>query len=169
MGKSSLINTLAGRRKLAKVSGTPGKTQLLNFFWAESSWYLVDLPGYGYAKVSKTKRASWEKMIREYLVKRENLQCIFLLIDGSIPPQQIDLEFANWLGECMVPFVIVYTKCDKVPKTKRAALRDNFRKAMLETWEEMPQEFTTSSSSKAGKEELLDFIRLLVKQSQAPS
>ncbi len=158
VGKSSLINFLCGHKKLAKVSGTPGKTQLLNHFEINNKWYIVDLPGYGYAKVSKTQRSKWEKMIRNYLVKRENLQCVFLLIDGRIPPQKIDLEFANWLGEMQIPFVFIFTKLDKRQRKKWKTNIQAFEKEMLKHWEEMPQQLFSSSSDETGKEEILEFI-----------
>ena len=156
VGKSSLINMLSGRNKLAKVSNTPGKTQTINHFIINNNWYLVDLPGYGYAKISKVQRKKWEQFIRNYLQKRSNLQCVCLLIDSRIPPQQIDLDFANWLGEMMIPFVIVFTKTDDRKYKPRNI--EVFKEAFLETWEEMPQHFLTSAKNKAGKEEFLEFI-----------
>ena len=156
VGKSSLINMLSGRNKLAKVSNTPGKTQTINHFIINNNWYLVDLPGYGYAKISKVQRRKWEQFIRNYLQKRTNLQCVCLLIDSRIPPQKIDLEFANWLGEMMIPFVIIFTKTDD--RKYKPENIEVFKQAFLETWEEMPQYFLTSSKSKAGKEEFLEFI-----------
>lgn len=159
VGKSSLINMLSGRKSLAKVSGTPGKTQTLNFFWTAEGWYLVDLPGYGYAKVSKSLRKNWEQLIRNYLVRRPTLACVFLLIDGSIPPQASDMEFARFLGESRVPFALVFTKTDKVSKTKRQALRTAFDQKMLEEWEALPQAFQTSAEKKQGQDELLAYIR----------
>jgi len=138
VGKSSLINLLSGRKALAKVSRTPGKTQTLNFFWTPEGWFLIDLPGYGYAKVSKAMRKNWELLIRNYLIRRPSLAMVFLLIDGSIPPQQNDLDFTNFLGESRVPFAHVFTKTDRVPKTKRQALRDAFEEKLLETWEALP-------------------------------
>ncbi len=157
VGKSSLINMLTGRNKLAKVSNTPGKTQTINHFIINDNWYLVDLPGYGYAKISKAQRRKWEQFIRNYLQKRTNLQCIFLLIDARIPPQKIDLEFANWLGEMMIPFVFVFTKSDD--RKYKPENIEVFKNALLETWEEMPQHFITSSKNKSGRDEVLGFIR----------
>lgn len=158
VGKSSLVNMLTDHNKLAKVSSTPGKTQHINYFLMNDTWYLVDLPGFGYAKTSKTNRAQWDKMIRAYMVERPNLCCVFVLVDSRIPPQKIDLEFINWLGESGVPFVVVFTKTDK---PKHNELQQNiaaFKKAMLASWEELPQMFQTSSVAKTGQEELLQFI-----------
>ena len=156
VGKSSLINMLTGRKGLAKVSNTPGKTQTINHFLINDDWYLVDLPGYGYARVSKIQRRKWEKFIRNYLHKRANLQCVMLLIDSRIPPQDIDIEFANWLGEWQIPFVIIFTKIDN--KKYKPENIEVFRKKMLETWEEMPQYFLSSSPKRLGKKEILGFI-----------
>ncbi len=147
---------LTGRKSLAKVSVTPGKTQTINHFIINDKWYLVDLPGYGYAKVSKTQRRTWEQFIQNYLVKRDNLQCVFLLIDSRIPPQQSDLEFANWLGERLIPFVIVFTKIDD--KKYQPKNIEVFKEAMLQTWENLPEMLLTSAEKKKGKDELLDFI-----------
>jgi GTP-binding protein len=158
VGKSSLINMLTGRKELARTSKKPGKTQLLNFFLVDGSWYLVDLPGYGYAKISKRKRRDWEKMIQGYLVKRATLQCAFVLIDGNIPPQKIDIEFVNWLGEMRVPFVLVFTKTDRPKPEQLEANIQAFRSALQEYWETLPPQFVTSSRSGAGRRELLDFI-----------
>jgi len=161
VGKSTLINMLTGRNKLARVSQTPGKTQLINYFKINEAWYLVDLPGYGYAKVSKTSRVKWQKMIRNYLTKRINLQCTFVLIDSRIPPQAIDIDFLNWLGEMLIPFVIVYTKTDKL---KPEELEENIEKietAIKEHWDALPQRFQTSSIKKTGRDEILSFIHQL--------
>ena len=158
VGKSSLINMLTNRKSLARISNTPGKTQTINHFLINDEWYLVDLPGYGFAKVSKSSRLAWEKMIREYLLKRENLQCIFVLIDCRIPPQKLDLEFVNWLGEMMIPFVLVFTKADKVSDAKTVANLEAFTTEMQKKWEEMPQIFVSSATKKTGREEILQFI-----------
>ena len=169
VGKSSLINMLTGRKGLAKVSNTPGKTQTLNFFQIDAQWHLVDLPGYGYAKISKTKRFAWEKMIANYLKHRENLMCAFVLIDAYIPPQAIDVEFINWLGEMRVPFVIVYTKTDRIRGGEEGrnknikAIQDEF----LKYWNELPQQFITSSSDRTGRDEILSFIEELNQQFQS--
>ena len=158
VGKSSLINALTQKKGLAKTSQTPGKTQLINHFLINESWYIVDLPGYGFAKVSKTSRSSWEKFIRAYLLKRENLQCVFVLIDSRLKPQKIDLDFCFWLGENGIPFVIAFTKADKQSQLKTQENVKNFDKALLQYFEELPHQFITSSESKLGREELLDFI-----------
>lgn len=158
VGKSSLINMLAGNKKLAKTSSTPGKTQLINHFIIDDEWYLVDLPGYGYAKASKTSREKWEKMIHNYLSKRENLACVFLLIDIRIKPQQNDLDFANMLGEMGIPFVILYTKSDKINQKTVSDNKSLFENAMLESWEAMPTNITTSALKKTGKEKVLNLI-----------
>ena len=158
VGKSALINMLAGRKEIARTSKKPGKTQLINFFLVDGVWYLVDLPGYGYAKISKKKRRDWEQMIQGYLVKRQTLQCAFVLVDANIPPQKLDVEFINWLGEMRVPFVLVFTKTDRL---KPAELRENidkFRAALLEFWEELPAQFLTSSRTAEGRTEILSFI-----------
>lgn len=164
VGKSSLINMLAERKDLAKTSGTPGKTQLINVFRLQETWYLVDLPGYGYARVSKKKRGGFEQMITNYLSQRTNLVNTFVLIDCRIPPQKIDLEFMEWLGENQIPFSIVFTKIDKVSSTDLQKSLLNYKKEMLKSWESMPQVFTTSSSSKIGRMELLNYIDALNEQ-----
>lgn len=161
VGKSSLINALTGRKKLAHVSNTPGKTQTINHFLIDETWYLVDLPGYGYAKISKSSRKKWLKFIKDYLAKRSNLMCVCLLIDSRIPPQKIDLEFANWLGEGQIPFVIVYTKADKSKQFELKQRIQAFEAAMLETWASMPDSFVTSSTKKLGQDTLLDFIDMV--------
>ena len=161
VGKSSLINMLADRKDLAKTSGTPGKTQLLNIFMMQESWYLTDLPGYGYARVSKTKRGQFEKMITNYLTQRPNLVNTFVLIDCRIPPQKIDLEFMEWLGESQIPFSMVFTKIDKISSTALQKALLAYRKEMLKTWESMPQLFTTSASGKIGRMEILNYISFL--------
>lgn len=158
VGKSSLINALTNRKNLAKTSQTPGKTQLINHFLINEDWYLVDLPGYGFAKTSKTNRASWEKFIRRYLRERENLQCVFVLIDSRLEPQKIDLEFCAWLGEEGIPFVLVFTKADKQSAVKSDQNMAHFRKALLKWFEEMPAVFLTSSENRLGCEQVLQFI-----------
>jgi GTP-binding protein len=158
VGKSSLINMLCDRKALAKTSGKPGKTQLINHFIINDNWYLVDLPGYGYAQVSKNKKEEWGEFIKEYIINRKNLMCLMVLIDSRIPMQKIDLEFMNWLGENGIPFVIVFTKMDKLTKTK---IKDNieaYKTEMAAFWEELPTFFYTSSERKEGRKELLDFI-----------
>lgn len=158
VGKSSLINSLTGRRKLALTSGNPGKTRLINHFIVNEAWYLVDLPGYGYAKLSKKEREKFDGMIKKYLIGRPNLACLFLLIDIRHEPQQIDLEFVNWLGENMVPFNLVYTKADKVSQEIASENINKFKTAMLETWESLPEIFITSSVKNSGREDILRYI-----------
>lgn len=164
VGKSSLINMLADKKDLAKTSGTPGKTQLLNVFLMDESWYLMDLPGYGYAKVSKTKRGEFQKMITNYLLNRKNLINIFVLIDCRIPPQKIDLEFMEWLGENQIPFSMVFTKIDKISSAALQKALLNYKKEMLKTWESMPQVFTSSATGKIGRLELLHYINSINEQ-----
>ena len=158
VGKSSLINMLVNNKNLAKTSSTPGKTQLINHFLVDKSWYLVDLPGYGYAKRSKSLRAKWEKMIHHYLFKRQNLLCTMVLIDSSIPPQKIDLEFVHFLGKQGVPIAIVFTKTDKLKKNPNATYAQDFQHIMLEKWEDLPPILYTSVKKKEGKEEILGFF-----------
>lgn len=162
VGKSSLINMLAGRKGLAKTSGKPGKTQLINHFLIDEEWYLVDLPGYGYAKTSKKTRGDWAIMIEDYLVHRESLQIVFVLIDSRLDPQKIDLEFINWLGENGVPFALVFTKADKQSINKGQQNMAKFRKVMKQTWEELPMFFLTSSETGHGKDELTEYIQTLL-------
>jgi len=158
VGKSSLINMLVNKKGLAKTSQTPGKTQLINHFYINEEWYLVDLPGYGYARISKSKKEDWDKFIRTYLDKRESLQCVFVLIDGRHEPQKIDLAFCNWLGEKGLPFVLIFTKADKQSSLKTDQNVAKFKKALSETFEEVPQCFITSAENKLGKDEVLGFI-----------
>ncbi len=158
VGKSSLINMLVDKKDLAKTSGRPGKTQLINHFLINKEWYLVDLPGYGYAKASKSSRNQWEKFISEYLVTRETLINIFVLIDSRLEPQKIDIEFMTWCAEKQLPFSMVFTKIDKLSSS---ALQKNlaaYKKEMLKYWEFLPPVFTTSSESKFGREKLLNYI-----------
>jgi GTP-binding protein len=165
VGKSSLINLLTGQKKLAKISSTPGKTQLINHFVINDEWYLVDLPGYGYAKASKSARSTWEKFIADYLSKRKTLMNIFVLLDSRLEPQKIDMEFINWCGEKQLPFVMVFTKIDKLSSS---ALQKNllkFKKEMLKTWEELPPIYTTSSVSGFGNEPILNYISQILSMS----
>src|SRR5690606_2803036 len=155
VGKSSLINALTGRKGLAKTSQKPGKTQLINHFIINKEWYLVDLPGYGYAQTSKKNRADWEKFIRKYLTTRENLQCVFVLIDSRLEPQKIDLDFCCWLGENSLPFMLVFTKADKQSTVKSEQNIAKFRKALLTWFEEMPPHFLTSAEKRSGTDEIL--------------
>lgn len=164
VGKSSLVNLITGRKALAKVSGTPGKTQLLNYFKINSEWHLVDLPGYGYARLAKTKRAEFSKMIKHYLKNREQLTCLFVLIDGSIPPQEIDMEFIQQLGKDDVPFSIVYTKTDKENQNTISKNIQAIKKRMLQDWEDLPNQFPTSSTKRRGGNEILEFIDQLNKE-----
>jgi GTP-binding protein len=158
VGKSSLINMLTSKKGLAKTSQTPGKTQLINHFLVNENWYIVDLPGYGYARASKTKKADWNKFIQTYLDKRESLQCVMVLIDSRLEPQKIDVEFCNWLGEKGLSFVLVFTKADKQSAVKTDQNIAKFKKALLETFDEVPQIFITSSELHAGRDEILGFI-----------
>lgn len=158
VGKSSLINMLTNHKKLAKTSGTPGKTQLINHFLINDDWYLVDLPGYGYAKTSKVNRFKWEKFISEFLTQREKLVNIFVLLDARLEPQKIDLEFMNWCGEKGLPFSMVFTKIDKLSSTSLQKNLAQYKKEMLKYWEELPPVFTTSSTSNFGKERVLNYI-----------
>jgi GTP-binding protein len=158
VGKSSLINTLLQRNELARTSSTPGKTITMNYFLINEDWYVVDLPGYGYAKRSKTLRSAWEKSLWQYLGSRENLVNLFVLIDSRIPPQESDLNFINQLGEAGIPFSIVYTKLDKLKPAEAESNITTFENALLENWEELPTSFRTSSVSKLGRDEMLKFI-----------
>ena len=158
VGKSSLINMLADNHKLAKTSGTPGKTQLINHFIINGEWYLVDLPGYGFAKVSQNARNRWEQMIENYLRKRENLIHVFVLIDGRHSPQKIDMEFVNKLGKWEIPFSLVFTKSDKETQKTVSQNVKLFLDKMRESWQFLPQHFVTSSTKKTGREKLLTFI-----------
>ncbi len=162
VGKSSLINMLTGKKGLAKTSGTPGKTQLINHFLINEHWYLVDLPGYGYAKVSRSKRSSFERFIADYLTKRETLYNIFVLLDARLEPQKIDLEFMNWCGEKGLPFAMVFTKIDKLSSTALQKNLAKYKREMLKFWEELPPVFTTSSESGFGKESLLNYIEQIL-------
>jgi len=161
VGKSSLINMLTNTKGLAKTSSSPGKTQLINHFIInkeKQAWYLVDLPGFGYAKVSKSKKEKWQVFIQDYLINRRNLLNIFLLIDSRLEPQKIDLEFMNWLGEHELPFCIVFTKTDKISKGKLMDNTNIYLKKILEEWDEAPTHFVSSAEDKVGKESILSFI-----------
>lgn len=159
VGKSSLINMLTNHKNLAKTSGKPGKTQLINHFKINSNWYLVDLPGYGYARVSKSTKETFQKFITDYFEKREQLVCAFVLIDIRLEAQKIDLEFINYLGVTEVPFCIVFTKADKISRGKVAQHIAAYRKQLLaNNWEEMPQHFVTSSTEGTGRDQLLEYI-----------
>ena len=158
VGKSSLINMLMERKDLAKTSGKPGKTQLINHFIINESWFLVDLPGYGYAKISKKKRTIFQHFIENYFKEREQLVCTFVLIDSRHDPQKIDIEFMQFLGETQIPFCIVFTKADKLGSSKINNQIASYKKKLLNYWETLPQSFLTSSSTGLGRKEFLDFI-----------
>ena len=158
VGKSSLINMLMERKHLAKTSSTPGKTQLINHFKINNSWFLVDLPGYGYAKVSKKQRATFQKYIENYFTQRKQLVCSFVLIDSRHDPQKVDLDFMQFLGENYIPFCIVFTKADKLTPTKLETQISRYKTKLLEYWEELPTSFITSSSNGMGREEFLAYI-----------
>jgi len=158
VGKSSLINMLTGRKALAKISGKPGKTQLINHFLINESWYLVDLPGYGYAKTGKNQREKWMLFIMDYIKNRENLMCLFVLIDARIEAQKIDLEFIEVLGEHGIPFNLIFTKTDKITANQIQINTTAFKSKMLETWEDTPTFHISSARTGTGKEEILKFI-----------
>lgn len=161
VGKSSLINAITGRKSLARVSKTPGKTQTLNFFLVNDNWRLVDLPGYGYAKVSQKQREKWDLMIMNFLAHRPNLVTAFVLVDARIAPQQSDLDFMNRLGKKNIPFAIIFTKWDKLKPQARTKVLPTYKKAMSEYWEEMPHAIFTSSINKEGIEEVQNYIQSL--------
>ena len=163
MGKSSLINMLCRNKKLAKTSATPGKTLLINHFIINKEWYLVDLPGYGFAKRSKKEVAKLDQMIRGYILEREQLVNVFVLIDVRLDAQAIDLEFMNWLGISGIPFAIIFTKADKLTKAKVRANVAAYEQKMLEAWEEMPPYFVTSAESREGRDVVLDYIEQINK------
>ena len=164
VGKSSLLNMLTRRKNLAKTSNKPGKTQTINHFVINDAWYLVDLPGYGYASVSKEKRAGFGKIIENYVLRRENLHCLFVLIDSRLDPQKIDLDFVQWAGEKQIPLGLVFTKADKLSKNQLQKNLSAYRKTLSKAWDELPPHFVTSSSTGAGKEELLAFIEKALAQ-----
>ena len=158
VGKSSLINMLCSRKNLAKTSGKPGKTQLINHFNIDDKWYLVDLPGYGYAKVSKKSRSAWEQMISDYILLRENLRVVCVLIDSRLDPQRIDIDFINWLGENEIPMALIFTKADKQSINKGQQNIAKFKRAMRATWDAFPPIYLSSSESAYGKEQISSFI-----------
>ena len=163
VGKSSLINMMMQRKKLAKISGTPGKTQLINHFLVNDQWYLVDLPGYGWAKTSKTNKKKWEEMIRDYLINRQNLALVFVLLDIRLVPQAIDLEFITWMGEKQIPFILIFTKSDKISKHKINGSLSKYKHTLLKQWEEVPDSIVSSSMDGKGREEILDYIDKVLK------
>lgn len=158
VGKSSLINMLTGQKGLAMTSATPGKTMLINYFLVNDSWFIVDLPGYGYAKRSKTAREKLEKMIKDYILFRPQMTNLFVLVDSRLEPQKIDLEFMEWLGENSIPFSIVFTKTDKLSVTATNQNIEKYCAKLLEEWEELPPVFVTSATKGKGREQLLDYI-----------
>lgn len=164
VGKSSLINMLCNNNKLAKTSSTPGKTQLINHFIINEEWYLVDLPGYGFAKTSKSSRAKFETIIFDYCKKRETLVCLFVLIDSRLTLQKIDLEFMLWCAETKIPFSIIYTKTDKNSKSELSRNIKNIEKELLKAWQDMPNSFVTSAEKGVGKDELLEFIAFQINE-----
>lgn len=166
VGKSSLINMLTGFGDLAKVSTAPGKTRLINHFNINDEWFLVDLPGYGYAKVGRSSRQQWLSFIRKYLTIRENLYCVFALIDSRHAPQANDLEFMNYMGEFGIPFAMVFTKADKLSRKQLDKNIDFYKNEMLKAWEVLPPLFVTSASTKMGRDEVLGFIQNIVKESK---
>lgn len=167
VGKSSLINMLTNNKSLAKTSSKPGKTQTINHFLINKNWYLVDLPGYGFAKTSKTNREKWQKMISDYLLFRENLQLVFVLVDARLEPQRIDIDFMNNLGESGIPFTIIFTKTDKISSGKTMSNVQKMKNVLSETWEELPIMMKSSAVSTAGKEEILNFIEEINQQYQS--
>jgi GTP-binding protein len=168
VGKSSLINMLAGKKNLAKTSATPGKTQLINHFLINKKWYLVDLPGYGFAKVSKTAKSTWDKMIWDYLENRKNLLTVFILVDIRLEPQPIDLKFINKVGEKQIPLAIVFTKADKISRQQVIYSVEQYKKTLLKTWAELPLLFITSAEKKSGRDELLGYIEETNKDFKMP-
>ncbi len=161
VGKSSLINRLTNKKALAKISGKPGKTRLINHYLINEEWYLVDLPGYGYAEVPKKERLKWEQFLKRYIVQRENLYCLFVLIDSRHEPQKPDLEFMEWLGISEIPFTIIFTKIDKLKPEELKSNLENYEKKMFETWETMPGYYVSSAETGDGTIEILDFIEAL--------
>lgn len=159
VGKSSLINMIAERKNLAKTSSTPGKTRLMNHFLMDESWYLCDLPGYGYAKVSQKQREAFARMIESYARERQNLVCFFVLIDSRIPPQELDQDFIEWLGDSEIPFVLVYTKTDKIKQKEKYKNINDMKEWLNESWEELPMIFESSAVKGTGKDQILDFIQ----------
>ena len=158
VGKSSIINAMMNHKDLAKTSQTPGKTQLINHFLVNESWYLTDLPGYGYARVSKSLRKDFEKLITNYILNRKNLVNLFVLVDSRHTPQKIDLEFIEWCGENGIPFSIVFTKADKLKPNAAISNVENYQAELLKTWEDLPETYVTSAEKKVGTDEILNFI-----------
>jgi GTP-binding protein len=169
VGKSSLINMLTSVKDLAKTSSKPGKTLLINHFLINDAWYIVDLPGYGYAKISKAMRETVHKMISDYVTNREQLACLFVLLDSRHEPQEIDMDFLEFLGENGVPFAIIFTKTDKISQAEVGSNVRKFKEKMLETWEELPPIFQTSAEKMRGRDEVLDYIESVIKMINNPS
>lgn len=163
VGKSSLINFLVANSKLAKISSKPGKTQTMNHFEVNEKWYLTDMPGYGFATVSQATRAAWSKMMENYFLKRENLRCVFVLIDSRLEPQASDMDFINWLGGNNVPLALVFTKTDKLSKNQLAHSLSRFKKKMQEVWDQLPVMIKTSTVKKLGKDDLFKVIEEAMK------
>lgn len=164
VGKSSLINMLTRRKGLAKISGKPGKTQTINHFLINEAWYLVDLPGYGYASVSKSLKKGWSKMIEDYLLNRPNLYCLFILIDCRLDPQPIDVGFIHWAGSNGLPICLVFTKTDKISKNALMASRTKYEKKLSESWAELPTILLSSSSTGTGRSDILQFIEAALRR-----
>jgi len=164
VGKSSLLNMLTNRKGLAKTSNTPGKTQTINHFIINDEWYAVDLPGYGYARVSKDKREGFGNIIESYILRRENLHCLFILLDVRLEPQKIDLSFIQWCGEKGIPLCLIFTKADKLTKNQLNRNIGAYRSTLLKTWEELPAILVTSSTEKTGREDVLLFIEKALAQ-----
>jgi GTP-binding protein len=164
VGKSSLINYLCHRKGLAKTSGTPGKTQTINHFIINDQWYMVDLPGYGYAKVNKALKAKWQGFTFDYLKKRANLLCVFVLLDIRLEPQKIDIEFMEWMATLEIPFVMCFTKSDKLTANQAVSHVAHYKKTMMKTWESLPEIFITSADARKGREDVLEFIESVIKQ-----
>lgn len=166
VGKSSLINMISGIKTLAKVSGTPGKTQLINHFEINGSWYLVDLPGYGYAKTSKSKREVFSEMITKYIMNRESMHCLFVLIDSRHEPQAIDSTFIDWLGNNQIPFALVFTKADKLGSAALNSSISRYKKHLYKTWDELPPIFTCSAVTRIGRDDILNYIDSISKNTE---
>ncbi len=164
VGKSSLINMLMNKKSLAKISSTPGKTQLINHFLVNDQWYLVDLPGYGWAKASKMNKLKWGKMIRSYLLGRENLATTLVLVDIRLDPQEIDTSFISWMGEKQLPFMIIFTKSDKLSKNKIQGAVQKYKHTLQKTWEEIPPMIISSSKNSIGKDEILTYLEEVLKE-----
>ena len=164
VGKSSLINMLMDRKKLAKISSTPGKTQLINHFLVNDKWYLVDLPGYGWARASKENKAKWEKMIRSYLLNRKNLALVFILIDVRLSPQEIDTEFIDWMGQHQIPFMLIFTKIDKLSKNKTQGAIQKYRHVLSKNWDQVPDMIASSAVTGDGRDSINKYIENVLKE-----